>query len=57
MTARRIDREGLALLAQKYIWWKSPDDALDQPERVIAQVTSEISTIFSVSKLWRETTC
>ncbi|WP_244490300.1 MULTISPECIES: hypothetical protein [Rhizobium/Agrobacterium group] len=26
------------LLAQKYIWWKSPSDAADQPERVIAQV-------------------
>ena len=38
MTARRIDRQGLMLLAQKYIWWKSPSDALDQPERVIAQV-------------------
>ncbi|KQY19461.1 hypothetical protein ASD32_08590 [Rhizobium sp. Root483D2] len=38
MTARRIDREGLMLLAQKYIWWKSPSDAADQPERVIAQV-------------------
>lgn len=38
MTARRIDRQGLMLLAQKYIWWKSPSDAADQPERVIAQV-------------------
>ncbi len=26
------------LLARKYVWWKSPDDAADQPERVIAQV-------------------
>lgn len=33
-----MDRDGLALLAQKYIWWKSPQDAVDQPERVIAQV-------------------
>ena len=38
MTARRIDRQGLMLLAQKYIWWKSLSDAADQPERVIAQV-------------------
>lgn len=38
MTARTIDREGLALLAKKYVWWKSPEDAVGQPERVIAQV-------------------
>lgn len=38
MTARMIDREGLALLAKKYVWWKSPEDAVGQPERVIAQV-------------------
>lgn len=38
MTARTIDRDGLALLAEKYIWWKSPQDAVDEPERVIAQV-------------------
>lgn len=38
MTARMIDREGLALLAKKYVWWKSPEDAVAQPERVIAQV-------------------
>ncbi len=38
MTAHTIDREDLALLARKYIWWKSPEDAVDQPERVIAQV-------------------
>lgn len=25
-------------LAQKYIWWKPPDEAAEQPERVIAQV-------------------
>ena len=36
MTARMIDREGLALLAKKYVWWKSPEDAVGQPERVIA---------------------
>ncbi|WP_455272155.1 hypothetical protein [Rhizobium herbae] len=38
MKARTIDRNGLALLAKKYVWWKSPEDAADQPERVIAQV-------------------
>jgi hypothetical protein len=25
-------------LARKYIWWKTPDEAALQPERVIAQV-------------------
>ena len=25
-------------LAAKYIWWKTPDEALTQPARVIAQV-------------------
>jgi hypothetical protein len=28
----------LTSLAQKYIWWKSTDDALLFPQRVIAQV-------------------
>lgn len=28
----------LAALARKYVWWKSPEEALAQPERVIAQV-------------------
>ncbi|MBP1153135.1 hypothetical protein [Methylocaldum sp. RMAD-M] len=25
-------------MAGKYIWWKTPDEALERPERVIAQV-------------------
>ena len=33
-----INREILKPLAGKYIWWKSPDEALATPERVIAQV-------------------
>ena len=28
----------LRRLAAKYIWWKTPDEALQQPERVVAQV-------------------
>lgn len=28
----------LKQLASKYIWWKSPDDAIKMPGRVIAQV-------------------
>ncbi len=34
----QIDRDTLKTLAGKYIWWKSPDEALAMPERVIAQV-------------------
>ncbi len=33
-----IDRSILKRMASKYIWWKSPDDAADMPNRVIAQV-------------------
>lgn len=33
-----IDGDFLKALAGKYIWWKSPDDALATPDRVIAQV-------------------
>jgi len=33
-----IDRDALRPLASKYIWWKTPEEALALPERVIAQV-------------------
>ncbi len=33
-----VDHEALAHLAAKYIWWKTPDEALETPERVLAQV-------------------
>jgi hypothetical protein len=33
-----VERGLLARLAAKYIWWKTPDEALRIPERVIAQV-------------------
>lgn len=33
-----IDRDVLERLARKYLWWKSPDEAMATPERVIAQV-------------------
>jgi hypothetical protein len=32
------DQEFLRPLAGKYVWWKTPDEALSMPERVIAQV-------------------
>lgn len=33
-----IDVNMLKSLAKKYIWWKTPDEAIAMPERVIAQV-------------------
>jgi hypothetical protein len=34
----KISLETLKPLASKYIWWKTPDEAVAMPERVIAQV-------------------
>jgi hypothetical protein len=34
----QIDQDALKQLAAKYIWWKTPDEAVAMPERVIAQV-------------------
>jgi hypothetical protein len=31
-------RELLVRLAARYIWWKTPEEAIEMPERVIAQV-------------------
>lgn len=33
-----MDYELLKPLASKYIWWKSPDEALAMPQHLIAQV-------------------
>jgi hypothetical protein len=33
-----INRESLKPLASKYVWWKSAEEAVAMPERVIAQV-------------------
>ena len=30
--------EVLKELARKYIWWKTPDEAISRPQRIIAQV-------------------
>jgi hypothetical protein len=35
---REHEEEILKQLARKYIWWKSPEEALDSPQRIIAQV-------------------
>lgn len=34
----QVSQESLKPLASKYIWWKTPDEAVVMPERVIAQV-------------------
>lgn len=34
----QTDRDVLKHLARKYVWWKTPDEAISMPERVIAQV-------------------
>lgn len=34
----QVDPESLKPLASKYIWWKTPEEAVAMPERVIAQV-------------------
>lgn len=38
MRIGQIDLETLKRLAAKYIWWKEPEAAIRQPERVVAQV-------------------
>ena len=34
----QIDPQALKPFASKYVWWKTPDEAVSMPERVIAQV-------------------
>lgn len=36
-TAKQI-RSELLRLAPKYVWWKSPEEAVSKPERIIAQI-------------------
>jgi len=38
VSVSQIDQESLKPYARKYIWWKTPEDAVAMPERVIAQV-------------------
>lgn len=33
-----LDEETLRVWATKYIWWKTPNEALAYPDRVVAQV-------------------
>ncbi|MDQ3774160.1 MAG: hypothetical protein M3461_07245 [Pseudomonadota bacterium] len=46
----QIDREILEQFAAKYIWWKTPGEALQHPDRVIAQVM-DIGDYDDVQKL------
>ena len=34
----RAEQEALRRLAGKYLWWEAPDEAMERPTRVIAQV-------------------
>ena len=34
----QVDKEALKGFARKYIWWKTPEEAVEFPFRVIAQV-------------------
>lgn len=34
----QFDRNALKHLASKYIWWKTPDEAVAMPQRLMAQV-------------------
>lgn len=33
-----VEQDTLKRMAAKYVWWKTPDEAVSMPERVIAQV-------------------
>ena len=35
---RAVDPDPLRRLASKYVWWKTPEEAVSMPERVVAQV-------------------
>lgn len=35
---KSFDPAALKPLASKYVWWKTPDDAIELPQRVMAQV-------------------
>jgi hypothetical protein len=32
------EKDLLRALARRYVWWKTPDEAIQQPHRIIAQV-------------------
>lgn len=48
-----LKQEALRLWASKYIWWKTPDEALTHPERIVSQVMNigDYDDVQSLSKL------
>lgn len=46
----RISAAALKPFARKYIWWKTPDEAVATPERIIAQVM-DIGDFFDMQEL------
>jgi hypothetical protein len=48
-----VNQETLRPFASKYIWWKSPDESISMPERVIAQVMN-IGDYLDVQALVRQ---
>jgi len=50
---RQINQEILKPYARKYIWWKTPDEAVTMRERVIAQVM-EIGDFLDVLSLAKQ---
>ena len=51
----KFDVNELKVYSRKYIWWKSPDDAISCPQRVIAQVMN-IGDYEDVQKLLSKVT-
>lgn len=49
----QVNQESLKPFASKYIWWKSPEEAVAMPERVIAQVMNigDYSDVQSLASL------
>lgn len=43
----------LKIYAAKYIWWKTPEEALHQPDRVVAQVM-ELGDYDDIQALWEQ---
>lgn len=38
LVPNHFDQSALKKFARKYVWWKTPEEAIAMPERVIAQV-------------------
>ena len=50
------NRTILKHLAEKYVWWKNPDETLAQPERLFAQVMNigDYDDVLSLIRCHRE---